>query len=163
MGKIMKAAYTTLVITFISFCTVFASAQNAVNQAFLDNYFGTDQYVCKEQPVDGPQCFFAYRKLGTEGIFDKAILFKLQNDSSVRIFLFVTGNRILDANGKLLFTGEIASRKFYGWSMNTGDRTDTFSLNFHTDGGKSVTEGPILAFDKKRKTFTLVPPDRSAW
>ena len=130
--------------------------------AFLENYFETENYRYEKHIISKQELIFAYRIIdGERDIFDKAIIFSYQNTSIVLPQLFVTKNKVIDRNSKIIFEGIIANQLFYGWTLKVVEQNNSFSTNYFTDNGIHVTDGPIFIWDNKSNCFIQFAIDRN--
>ena len=132
---------------------LFLYSQDISVGTFLDNYFETKNYTQETYNIAGQAVFFAYRANNEKlRIFDKAIMFTVENEKSIKPLVFFLGNTVANSE-KVLFVGEIQTQIFYGWSIKIVEKNASFSTKYYTDNGVHVTEGPIFIWDKTKSRF----------
>jgi hypothetical protein len=131
--------------------------------AFLENYFESSEFSYERRHIDGQELLFAYRNKNSSEIFDKAIIFRNNEHNFFQPVLYITSNKIINNLGELLFEGIILTQNFYGWSIRIVERNNSFALNFYTNNGVNVTDGPTMIWDTTKNSFKRFQVDRSQW
>jgi hypothetical protein len=137
-------------------------SKESVLKTFLEYVFGSTSFRYETNVMGDVELLFAYKDKTTMGIFDRAIVM-YQDDNSFHPVLYIHDNKIINPDGEIIFEGLSLTQSFYGWTIHILEQYNSFSLNFYTNDGNNVTEGPIMEWDSKKKMFKLHMPDRSQW
>lgn len=137
-------------MAIISFETLIF-AQDLSVEIFLDSYFNQQTYSTMSYDVAGERIICANNEKDND-IFDRAIIFTIENEKSIRPLFYIQKESLFNSSD-LIFTGRIKSQLFYGWKMNFSEKNSSFSLDFYTDNGNHVTDGPIFMWDKSKMKF----------
>jgi hypothetical protein len=155
----MKKGILLVIVLIFSICHSY-SQETFVN-GFLENYFGTKDYSVMNYTLSGTKVVFAYKKNKSNSeVFDKGIIFRIENKQSVKPLIYFLGNNICNSD-RILFSGKIETQLFWGWSIYFVEKNGSFSTKFYTDDGTYVTEGPIFIWDAVNLKFKQYEIDKS--
>jgi hypothetical protein len=128
----------------------------------LEYVFGSTSFHYETNVMGDVELLFAYKDKTTMGIFDRAIVM-YQDDNSFHPILYINNDKLINADGRILFEDLSSTKDFYGWAMQIFEQENLFSLTFYSNNGKNVTDGPIMGWDNKSKIFKRLVHDRSQW
>lgn len=150
-----------LLISLVS-CNLYSSEK--IINSFLLNYFEDNSFFYEKKIIDKKELYFAYRIIdNNHSIFNKSIIFIQTEAENISPILYITSNVITDKDGINIFEGISNTQIFFGWKINIVERNNSFSLDFYTNDGVNVTEGPILIWNSSKNTFQLYVIDKSQW
>lgn len=152
-----------IIVVFLSLSTYcFSENISKINSLFLSNYFNSEPFVKIDSIlIDNKMFYIVGHNVNIQkSIFDRAIICSFDG-AKVEIFLYINQQQIIDANGENLFSTSLDS---YGWKLDLLDNeTLTISYDFYHDNGKSVTDGPVIYWDKDTKKFENYTIDSSQY
>jgi hypothetical protein len=157
----MKKIVWSTVMMFLLSNMVFCSEDNTVT-TFLEFIFNSRDFYCENYHIGGKEMLFAYKRKNQSKIFDKAVIM-YKNNINFQPILYISQNMIITSSGKIIFEGRSLTQVFYGWTINVVEKSNAFSLEFYTNNGNNVTEGPTIIWDSVNNGFTLYTVDKSQW
>lgn len=157
-----KVLYLLIILILLVSCNLYSS-EKTIN-SFLINYFEDNSFMYEKKTIDKKELYFAYRIVDdNHSIFNKSIIFIQTEAGNISPILYITSNIITDRDGVNIFEGISNTQTFFGWKINIVERNNSFSLDFYTNDGVNVTEGPILIWNRSKDTFQLYVIDKSQW
>ena len=154
--------YVFVIVTVLLFASVRAFYPNGAGDTFAESYFGNEQYQIVSKSIGGQVMYFAFTFVDEENsIFDECIVYFRETDGSYEAVLSIENNDIYDSSGEKLFRGEIRTQTFFGWGIYISERTSSFSLDYYTENGTNVTDGPIFVWNREKRAFEEYVIDES--
>lgn len=151
------------VMVFLLFVltTSFSEEGEEVRNTFLENYFKDSLFEISDQlTINDDDAFLAVTYANKERrIVNRAIVFSVEN-GLFRIYLFIEKNKIQNTNGEILFTTDLNA---YGWDIRVYPRIVYFELDFFSNDGIYVTDGPSIEWNQNETKFGRVKIDTSQY
>jgi len=153
----MKKYLFFLILIFAYICF----GEDVDKTIFLENYFANENFQIQKYSFPEFDFYFAYNEIQElPNIFSKGIIFLEKKDGFIKPIGYFLNERIYNSES-IIFSGNIRTQTFSGWSVKVIEKNSSFSTVFYTNDGKSRTEGPILVWNKnKLKKFII---DKSMW
>ena len=146
---------------FFLLLSVVTFASNDTINSFLEFIFDSENFSSENYSFGNSEMIFSYQYRPSSNIFYKALI--LHNTFPFQPLLYISLNKIISPSGQVIFVGCNLTQPFFGWSIHVVERNNAFSLNYYSNNGRNVTEGPTILWDNRRREFTLYNVDRSQW
>lgn len=152
MKKLFLFAFYVLLV---SFCF------GETNKLNLNDFFSDNNYCTEKIDFDSAEINYSYQYAeGSTKIVSKAVFYMIDNGEMIPLLIF--DNDHIYNSSELLFHGNVAAQKFYGWNIRINKNNGSVSADFYTNNGKNATDGPSFNLDKKTmkyKRFMMDPSE----
>lgn len=132
---------------------LFVNFINVYSNEYLNKFFGEQKYIVKEIFIGNKQMLFAGTcKNFSKQIYDKAIIYEIQNNDDFIPHITFTENKISTVNS-ILFSSYIKGKKFYGWKIVITEKNGYIDTDYYAENGKNVADGISIYWDNANKEF----------